>query len=322
MSDLVNVVLTFAGRKAYLCDLLRAGKGCGRVVALDADPLATVRVSADDFVLVPAVEDEDAYVRSLAHVAERYAPAVALPLNDLDLAVLARHRQLLGGLGLNVLGCTTDDIALTITDKLAAERWLERHGIVSPATELLPPEPGAPGAGRRVVKARYGQAGEGLAFLESGEAPPPSAAPRVCQPRIAGEEHHVDVLVSGRGRLLALVAKRKLLMKWGSTDKAVSVPHQPFLPVGEKLAASRAFAGSIDLDVIQTADGPVVIDVNPRLGGGFPFTALLQPSYVDLLLAVGRGEEPEPRLGGYEPGRVGHRDFAFRLESEDHTPAP
>jgi len=92
MPDRVNVVLTFAGRKAYLCDILRTHGGCGRIVALDADPLATIRRAADDFVLVPPVDEEEAYVEALRAVARQHAPAVILPLNDMDLAVLARHR--------------------------------------------------------------------------------------------------------------------------------------------------------------------------------------------------------------------------------------
>jgi carbamoyl-phosphate synthase large subunit len=127
-------------------------------------------------------------------------------------------------------------------------------------------------------------------------------------------EFHLDVLVSGRGALVALVAKRKLLMKWGSTDKAVSVSDPSFVAVGEALASAGAFVGSIDVDLIRTPAGLVVIDVNPRLGGGFPFSALIQPAYVDLLLAVARGEEPEPRLGDYPDGVVGHRDFVFRVD--------
>ena len=314
MPDRVNVVLTFAGRKAYLCDILRTRGGCGRIVALDADPLATIRLTADDFVLVPTVDEEEAYVEALRAVARQHAPAVILPLNDMDLAVLARHRPELTGLGLTVLGSTTEEVALTVTDKLAVVEWLRDHGLASPPTREVAPGAEVRAITRQVIKARHGQGGEGLVLLQPGQAAPPSTIPRVSQPWLDGEEYHLDALVSGRGVLLALVVKRKLLMKWGSTDKAVSVLDPSFLTVGEALASSRAFVGSIDVDVFQTPAGRFVLDINPRLGGGFPFTALLQPSYVDLLLAVGRGEEPEPRLGEYEGGLVGHRDFAYRLD--------
>lgn len=314
MSERVNVVLTFAGRKAYLCDLLRAGRGCGTLIALDADPLATVQLTADEFRLVPRVDREDAYVRALEAAAREHGPAVVLPLNDMDLRVLARNRASLAAVGLRVLGSTSEPVAAVVADKLAMVEWLQAQGLAAPPTRDVPPGSEVGAEGREVLKARYGQGGEGLAFLEPGRRAAPSTLPRVRQPWLEGEEYHLDVLVSGHGRLLAQVAKRKLLMKWGSTDKAVSVVEPSLLAVGEALAASRAFVGSIDVDVLRSPDGLVILDINPRLGGGFPFTALLQPSYVDLLLAVGRGEEPAPRLGEYEADVVGHRDFVFRLD--------
>jgi len=314
MPERVNVVLTFAGRKAYLCDLLRAGAGCGRIVALDADPLATVRLTADDFVLVPTVDQESAYVEALGATAQQYSPAVVLPLNDMDLQVLARHRHALERPGVRVLGSRTEAAAIAVADKLALCGWLDEHGLASPPTRAVAPGAEVRAAGREAVKARYGQGGKGLVFLEPGQVAPASTMPRVLQPRLDGIEYHLDVLVSGRGVLLALVVKRKLLMKWGSTDKAISVLDPSFLAIGEALASSGAFVGSIDVDVILTPTGALVLDVNPRLGGGFPFTALIQPTYVDLLLAVGRGEEPKPRVGEYPGGLVGHRDFVFRLD--------
>jgi carbamoyl-phosphate synthase large subunit len=314
MSERVDVVLPFAGRKAYLCELLRGREGCGKIVALDADPLATVRLTADEFVLVPTVDQEEAYLRALGAVAERHAPAVVLPLNDMDLRLLARHSASLADRGLRVMGSTSEEVAAIVADKLTAVEWLGALGLEAPTTCELAVGSEYRALERQVVKARYGQGAEGLAFLEPGHSAPPSGIPRVRQPWLEGDEFHLDVLISGRGTLLALVAKRKLLMKWGSTDKAVSVLDAPFRGLGEALASSRAFVGSIDVDVVRTKSGSVVLDVNPRLGGGFPFTALLQPSYVDLLLAVGRGEEPAPRLGEYEAGVIGHRDFAYRLD--------
>lgn len=67
------------------------------------------------------------------------------------------------------------------------------------------------------------------------------------------------------------MVRRKLGMHSGETDKAVTVDPTDFNATAELLAATLQAQGLIDTDVFMTENGPLVIDINPRFGGGYPF---------------------------------------------------
>jgi carbamoyl-phosphate synthase large subunit len=51
----------------------------------------------------------------------------------------------------------------------------------------------------------------------------------------------------------------------------------------------------LDCDFFVTGDGIYVLDLNPRLGGGYPFAHLAGADYPAALVAWARGEAPDPR---------------------------
>jgi hypothetical protein len=56
---------------------------------------------------------------------------------------------------------------------------------------------------------------------------------------------------------------------------------------------------------------PQVLDVNPRLGGGFPFTATYCPAYVDALLEVATGRPVGRRPLPYDAGVLVCREATY-----------
>ena len=61
-----------------------------------------------------------------------------------------------------------------------------------------------------------------------------------------------------------------------------------------RLGDAIGHLGPIDVDVMLTGDGPVVLDINARTGGGFPFTASFCPQYVDAILQIALGGSHGP----------------------------
>lgn len=97
----------------------------------------------------------------------------------------------------------------------------------------------------------------------------------VVQELVEGEEFGLDVVCSFEGEYQAVLARKKLKMRAGETDRAVTVSSEPFDMFGRDLANALSLRGLTDVDVIVRSDGkPVVIDINPRFGGGYPFSHL------------------------------------------------
>ena len=58
------------------------------------------------------------------------------------------------------------------------------------------------------------------------------------------------------------------------------------------------------MQCFRAGDDHLVTDVNARFGGGFPLHVAAGGGYPDLVLALARGERPEPRVGSYRPGVI------------------
>ncbi len=84
-----------------------------------------------------------------------------------------------------------------------------------------------------------------------------------------------------------------------------------------RLGGSLAWHGALSLDAIVTADGPLVIDVNPRLVE--PANAVAAGSdLVGLLLGVATGERPPPNPAS-RPGVTTHQLLMAVLGAAQHT---
>lgn len=301
-----NILMTCCGRKTYLAEIFRSSPLCGVLAAADSDPRATIRHYVDHFIQAPALSDEEAYIDTLHEACERFAINAIIPQNDLDLVLLATHRDRFESAGVRVLGVPLH-VAKAMADKLESATWLGKHGIPSPSTELY--------LGQRVdlpvvAKNRFGQGSHGLRICYTADELRLVAKNSVVQELLQGEEYNLDILRNDFGTVLAVVVKKKLTMRDGSTDKAVSVRNQSLEALGIRLGHVLELEGSADVDVIATDKGDFVIDVNSRVGGGFPFTAQICPGYVDGLMTIALHQRSSD-IEGYAGGIEIHRETRY-----------
>lgn len=303
----VNLMLTCSGRKSYLVPILKAA-GAGLLTAVDADPRANMRHYADAYHQVPPVRDAAAYVDALLRLCREHAVTALLPQNDMDLEILAAARPRFEARGARVAGVSAP-LTRVLQDKLEMAAWLKRNGFACPTTVRLgqDPMPEPP----LVAKARRGQGSEGLRFCRTRTDFKGLASDSVLQTWIEGEEYNLDILGDGGGKVAAVVPKRKLDMFHGSTDKAIIVGDARLVELGRRLGAALQPLGGIDVDVMVSRNELHVIDINPRLGGGFPFAARACPAYARALVAVCGGRAPEPCKIDAAVGLEIHRELRF-----------
>lgn len=304
-----NVLLPISGRKSYLCEILRGSTRCGAIVAADADPQATIRAEATAFVQVPVISQAKDYIEALLALCRRYAIHCVMPQNDMDLSLLAAERSAFVLVGSTVLG-VDDQMVRVLSDKLAISSWLRDRGFDYPETVLAGEAELESMCLPVVAKAREGQGSAGLKKCSTSAELAALAGDVVVQPFIDGLEYNLDILRSQED-VVAVVPKRKIEMVHGSTDKAISVADERLLELGVALGNAVGHVGTIDVDVLVAGPRAFVIDINPRMGGGFPFTAHYCPRFVDALLAIGLGESPKPFLGDYRVGVLVCRDSRY-----------
>ena len=304
-----NVLLTCAGMRgdmvaAFQAALQREGAG-GVVVAADASELAPTFYLADRKALVPKVGEPD-YVATLLALCEEHAIRAVLPLTDLDQSILTSRRDDFAAVGAMVVASDPHTCDISV-DKYAAHCFFEQHGIGSPPTWLpdeLPDELPFP----VLVKPRRGFASkeiyrahdaDELAFFLRY-----TTAQSMVQAVCAGEEFSIDLISDLSGRCLEAVPRSMIESKGGETIKGESLDDAALRDVAVRVAEALGIKGPACVQCFRDGETHLVTDVNARFGGGFPVHVAAGGGYPDIVLALARGERPEPRLGSYRPGVI------------------
>jgi carbamoyl-phosphate synthase large subunit len=315
------VLFTCAGQRV---DIVTAFREAGATtVATDADQLAPALYHADQYALVPRVDDPF-YIDALRDLVELHEVRLIVPLTDLDHLVLAQARDNLGGAVVLVPGTETIE---RCSDKYRAHVFFEEQGIGSPPTWLpteLPEHIRYP----VLVKARKGFGSRHIHRADNQTeldfflryTPADSMVQAVC----LGEEFSIDVFCDLDGRCLAAVPRTMIESKGGESIKGMSIKDPDLIAFGVRVSEALRIIGPANVQCFREPDGELqVTDVNPRFGGGFPLPTAAGSRYPELALALAAGEPLEPRLGDFRAGVVMTRFFSeVILEERDGSLHP
>jgi carbamoyl-phosphate synthase large subunit len=115
------------------------------------------------------------------------------------------------------------------------------------------------------------------------------------QERLSGAEYGIDVINDFRGQHVTTFSRRKLQMRGGNTDRAVTIDSPQLATLGRTLGERLGHIGCLDCDVFVFPDSPpVVVDLNPRFGGGVLFSHMAGANLARALVAWRLGETPSP----------------------------
>ena len=296
----MNVLVVSAGRRVELVDLLRRACGGGRVVAVDVDPLAPALYRADAAEAVPRVE-EAGFVERLLELCGRHQIGLVAPTTDRELAILAATAGRFEALGARVAVGAAPAVR-TALDKLACSKALAEHVI-----DIVPTEPWRAGEPSPfghpvVVKPKSGAAAEGVRTITAAAqwTDPPAGDDWLVQPLIDAPEITIDALASERGRIVSLGARRRLKVRGGEVERAVTVHGEPFVDLAGRIAVALALSGPFNFQIFIQEDGPPLVgELNPRLGGGLPLSEHAGGGLLEALCAWARdGDWPDgpPRI--------------------------
>jgi carbamoyl-phosphate synthase large subunit len=306
----MNVLLTSAGRRNYMLEYFRVAlDGHGQVFAADSSSDAPALYEADRAFVVPHAA-EPGYIGHLLELCRVHQVGLLVSLNDLELPMLARHREQFRREG-TIAVVSSPDVVEICFDKWATRRFLLSCGISVPKSYLNLEE--AQAALDRheitsslVVKPRWGSASIGIMYVEHPAELGPTyrlvrqqlartvladASARdlnhavLIQERLIGQEYGLDVLNDLDGLYVTTFARRKLSMRAGETDRAVTVQSQEFDRLGAAIGRQLRHAGNLDCDLFVAEDRIHVLELNPRFGGGYPFTHAAGANLPAVLLA-------------------------------------
>ena len=292
----MNILFTCAGRRTYLLKYFREQMGDkDKIIAADMQLTAPALSVADVRVMVPAVYDEH-YVEALHQICEMHNVDVLISLNDLELPILAENKLSFENIGVNVLVSSSEVIDICF-DKLKTADFITSIGLKSPKTyrnlesatqAILDGELKFP----VVIKPRWGSASIGIEFVDNiddlrivyelirrktskgmlGEVSQLDDDFILIQEKITGKEYGLDIINDLEGNNVAVAVKQKLSMRAGETDKATTVDNPELHRIGEVIGRKLAHIGNLDCDILEMGGEYYILELNPRFGGGFPFS--------------------------------------------------
>lgn len=292
----MNILFTCAGRRTYLLKYFKENMNeGGKVVATDMQLSAPALQVADVKLQVPAVYDPK-YVDITLQICKEQKIDVLLSLNDLELPILAENKAKFEAEGVKVI--VSDPSVIDIAfDKYKTAQWVESLGLKSPKTYVrLEDAKHALETGELhfplFMKPRWGSGSIGLASIADMEEldiyyhllmkqvkktilATASVGDEyiMIQEKLTGNEFGLDVMNDLGGNNVAVSVKQKLAMRAGETDKAVTVDLPEVREIGHKIGTALKHIGNLDVDVMQNEKGEYcVLELNPRFGGGFPFS--------------------------------------------------
>jgi carbamoyl-phosphate synthase large subunit len=320
----VNVLFTSAGRRVELLRAFRRANQSlgldGRIVALDADPLAPVLQVADRPYIVPRI-DAPEYVSTLMDICRRERVNLIFPLIDPDVPILARDRGMIEATGARLAVVASEAAAIT-ADKCLTAQFFRRLGLTTPRA-WLPSELDPAAADYPLfIKPRFGSAAKGtfkvrnageLTFF-SGYVTQP-----IVQEYLPGPEITNDVICDLQGQVLAVVSRRRIEVRGGEVAKGITL-HDPAITAAcVEVARALPAIGPITVQCIMKNGVPHFTEINARLGGGVTLGIAAGADSPRLLLARAAGVPVEiPPLGSYQPGMSMSRfdDSFFLAEAQ------
>ena len=114
-----------------------------------------------------------------------------------------------------------------------------------------------------------------------------------------GADVYIDLISN---EVVSIFTKKKLLMRAGETDKAVSFKDPELFALIEKFVKEAGYRGQIDIDIFEINGEYYISEVNPRFGGGYPHAYESGCDHMRLILNNLSGVVNEKNIGAYEEG--------------------
>ena len=304
----MNILLLSVGtRNKVVRYFKRAVGNTGKIMATDMSELAPAIYEADKFYRVPRIT-EPGYLDTILDICKKEKITGVLSLIDPELSLLAEHRDAFAAVGTTVIG-SSYELCERALDKMQMYRWLRQQGYNCArsyvdkeafyadveAGEITYPVFVKPvrGSASIAISKVYDRETVELLFAHNDNL--------MIQEFLDGQEIGADVYIDMLGgEVVSIFTKKKIIMRAGETDKAVSFKDEKLFALIERFAVESGWRGQIDIDIFEVKGEYFISEVNPRFGGGYPHAYECGCDHMAMILNNLAGKKNEKNIGAYE----------------------
>ncbi len=306
----MNILLLSVGTRNKIVQYFkRTLKDGSKVIATDMQSIAPAIYEADGFYLVPRINDPK-YIDIVLDICKKESINAVLSLIDPELSLLAKNKERFAECGVTVIGSSYELCEMAL-DKMQMYNWLLEHGYncaksyvdkdefyrdLEEGTISFPV----------FVKPVRGSASIAISKVEDKDTLDMLWAHGdglMIQEFLRGQEIGADCYIDMiSGELVSVFTKKKLLMRAGETDKAVSFKDEKLFSLIEKFVKECGWCGQIDIDIFDIDGEYYISEVNPRFGGGYPHAYECGCDHMKLIENNIDGIANEKNIGAYDDG--------------------
>jgi carbamoyl-phosphate synthase large subunit len=311
----MNILLTCAGRRSYLVEYFKeALAGSGKVHAANSISDAPAMLAADHTFVTKSIYAKD-YITDLIGYCKNNQIEMIVSLLDLELNILAKHKDDFKKNNI-FLAISEEEVCQTCNDKWKTQAFLNVNDFLT-VPMFLEVESALKSVSEGessfpfFVKPRWGMGSIAIFKAENEEelkvffkktkrdlhqsylhegSQVFGEDDVIIQQALPGEEYGLDVVNDFNTDYQTTFVKKKLAMRSGETDIAITLKNEILEKLGEKLSKSLKHTGNLDVDVFFDGKTPYILELNPRFGGGYPFTHLAGGNVVMAYIDWIRGE--------------------------------
>ncbi|WP_061040391.1 ATP-grasp domain-containing protein [Vibrio coralliirubri] len=303
----MNLLFTCVGRRKYLIDYFKCESDfVNKVVGADMSLTAPALHSCDESYQVPSIYDSG-YIDEILSICKKERINFIISLNDMELPILIDNQERFSDIGVS-LALSNEKVINICSDKYMTYEFGLKMGIPVPKTYIELGQAIVDIDNKcikfpLIVKPRWGSASFGLYIVNTiGELEESyrqchsnlstsylsqfkkSHQDVIIQEFIEGSEYGVDIFNDLKSTYHGFVAKKKLSMRSGETDKATTVSPRLFLDSATKIGKNLGHIGNLDCDFMERDGEMLLLELNPRFGGGYPFSHEAGANLVKCLL--------------------------------------
>ena len=306
----MNILILSAGTRNKIVQyFVKTLNETGKVIATDMCNLAPAIYEADKYYIVPKMTAPE-YLDVVLDICKKEEITGVLSLIDPELSLLAENREKFEAIGTTVIGSSYTLCEMSL-DKFQMYSWLETHGYrcaksymdkdafyadVDAGVITYPVfvKPARGSTSISISKVYDRETVELLFAHEDG---------LMIQEFLDGQEIGADVYIDMVSHeVVSIFTKKKLKMRAGETDKAVSFQDEKLFALIEQFVKDAGYNGQIDIDIFDVQGEYYISEVNPRFGGGYPHAFESGADHMKLIANNLEGKANECVIGQYEDG--------------------
>ena len=275
---MTNILILSCGTRNKVVQYFRKTfEGRGTIVCTDCSSLAPALYEADKHYIVPRMTDPG-YLDVILDICKKEKISGVLSLIDPELSLLAENSERFSEVGTTVIGSSYDLCEMAL-DKMQMYQWLVTHGYRCARSWLNKDEFYAAVEAGEVTYPVFVKPYRGSASVSISKVNDKDTIEQLfshendlmIQEFLNGQEIGADVYIDMiSGEIVSIFTKKKLVMRAGETDKAVSFKDDKLFALIERFVNEAGYSGQIDIDIFDVNGEYYISEVNPRFGGGYP----------------------------------------------------